>query len=117
VAGNAIKQLENGPAVVYFLAQNPKVAQKISGMPPVLAVAEIGRIAARLEKAPAEETPTNNTATRSPDRVPVVSKAPAPITPLKGGNLRPTKDLNDPDISFSEWRKIRDEQAKQRFRR
>jgi len=117
VAGNAIKQLDNGPAVVYFLAQNPKAAQKISEMPPVLAVAEIGRIAARLEKAPPEETPTNNVATRSPDRVPVVSKAPAPITPLKGGNLRPTKDLNDPDLSFSEWRKIRDQQAKERFRR
>lgn len=118
VAGNAIKQLENGPAVVYFLASNPKAAQKISEMPPVLAVAEIGRIAARLEKAPAEETPTNNTSIKNPDRQPVVSKAPAPITPLKGGNHKViTKDLNDPDLSFSEWRKIRDEQAKQRFRR
>lgn len=118
VAGNAIKQLENGPAVVYYLAQNPKAAQKISEMPPVLAVAEIGRIAARLEKVPAEETPTNNTAVKNPDRQPVVSKAPAPITPLKGGSLRPTKqDLNDPELSYSEWRKIRDEQAKQRFRR
>lgn len=117
VAGNAIKQLENGPAVVYFLAQNPKAAQKISEMPPVLAVAEVGRIAARLEKAPAEETPTNNTSIKNPDRQPVISKAPAPITPLKGGNLRQTKSLDDPNLDFAEWRKIRDEQAKQRFRR
>jgi hypothetical protein len=117
VAGNAIKQLENGPAVVYFLAQNPKEAQKIRGMSPVLAVAEIGRIAARLEKAPAEEAPTNNTSSRSPDRQPIVSKAPAPITPLKGGNLRPTRDITSPDIPYDEYRKIRDQQAKERFRR
>ena len=116
VAGNAIKQLENGPAVVWFLATNPKDAKKLSEMPPVLAVAEIGRIAARLEKMQPEENAQSNG--KGPDKAPIVSSnAPKPITPLRGGQLRATRDLNDPNLSYDEYRKIRDEQEKARFRR
>ena len=115
--GPAILELENGPEVAYYLGKHPEAARKLSQLSPFLAVAEVGRIAARLEKAEPAAQETNNTAVRSPDRQPTVSKAPAPIAPLKGGGLRPTKDLSSPDISYEEYRKIRDEQAKARFRR
>lgn len=115
--GPAILELDNGPEVAYFLGKNPKVTQKLNELSPFLAVAEVGRIAARLEKTPVPLQETNNIATRSPDRQPTVSKAPAPITPLKGGGIRTTKDISSPDIPYDEYRKIRDEQAKQRFRR
>lgn len=117
VVGNAIKQLENGPDVVYYLAKNPKEAQQIADLPPVRAVAEIGRIAARLEKAAPEGQETNATQNRGPDRPPIVSKAPAPIKPLSGHAVRTTPDLNDPNLSFAEYRRIRAEQEKAQFRR
>jgi hypothetical protein len=113
----AILELENGPEVAYFLGKNHEVTQKLNELSPHLAIAEVGRIAGRLEKTPVPLQETNNTATRSPDRTPTVSKAPAPIAPLKGAGVRISKDLSDPNMPYDEYRKIRDEQAKQRFRR
>jgi hypothetical protein len=115
--GPAILEFENGPEVAYFLGKNTEVTKKLNEMSPYAAIAEIGRIAARLEKTPSPLQETNNTSTRSPDRVPTVSKAPAPITPLKGAGVRISKDLNDPNMPYDEYRKIRDEQVKARFRR
>lgn len=108
---------EIGTEVTYFLATHEDALDKLNEMSLAGALREIGRLAAKLEKPAPEETPTNNTTTRNPDRSPIVSKAPTPITPLKGGGQRPTKDISAPDISYEEYRKIRDEQAKQRFRR
>jgi len=115
--GPAILELENGPEVAYFLGKNPKAVKELNELSPYAAVAYIGRLSAKLEKPAAEETPTNNTTIRNPDRSPVVSKAPTPISPLKGGSIRPTKDLSDPNIPYDEYRKMRDEQTKARFRR
>jgi hypothetical protein len=114
--GPALQELDNGPAVVWFLATHPADAKKLGNLSPFLAVAEVGRIAARLEKAAPEETPTNG-AKAGPDRQPIVSRAPAPIAPLKGNAVRATTDLNDPTLSYEEYRKIRDAQEKARFRR
>ncbi len=115
--GVAIKELENAPEVVWHLATHPEEAKKFNKMSPYAAVAYVGKISAQLEKPAAEETQTNNITQRSPDRTPTVSKAPAPIASLKGGSMRPTKDLAAPDISYEDYRKIRDEQTKSRFRR
>lgn len=117
VAGNAIKQLENGPEVVYYLATHPEEAKELGDMPPVLAVAAIGRLSAALEKPSQSETPTNNVTSRAPDRQPVTSKAPPPIKGLSGHAVRSTKDLSDPNMPYDEWRKIRDAEQKARFRR
>ena len=58
-----------GPQIAYHLGSNPEVAEKIAAMPMHLAAKEIGKIEARLEKAP---KPKNK------------SKAPSPIKPVKG---------------------------------
>ena len=116
--GPAILELDNGPEVAYYLGKNLAVAKKLNTMSPFLAVAEVGRIAARLEKSQeTPEAPTNNITTRSPDKAPIVSKAPTPIKPLTGHAVRATRDLSDPNLSYEEYRKLRDEQAKSRFRR
>lgn len=64
---NCILTDEDGPAIAYYLGQNPDEATRISKLPGVQAIAAMGRIAARLNSKPAPVT------------------KPAPITPLKTG--------------------------------
>lgn len=64
---HAILNDDDGPAIAYYLGKNPDEAARISKLNPIKAVAELGRIAARLAARPA---PTNK---------------PAPIRPLKTG--------------------------------
>jgi hypothetical protein len=72
---DAIIESEHGPKILYYLAENSEFAKKLADMSVVSAVREIGKIEARFEKSDAK-----------PDVKAVVgkSKAPAPITPLRG---------------------------------
>lgn len=72
---DAIIESEHGPKILYYLAENAEFAKKLGDMSVVSAVREIGKIEARFEKGEAK-----------PDVKAVVgkSKAPAPITPLRG---------------------------------
>lgn len=64
---------EDGPAIAYYLGQNPDEAARISKLIPVKAIAELGRIAARLNAKP------------------TVSTKPAPIKPLNSGSAPATR--------------------------
>lgn len=77
---DAIMESDVGPKILYHLAENPEFATKLNGMSVISALREIGKLEARLEK-PA------TSAERAPTATPVVgkSKAPAPITPIRGG--------------------------------
>lgn len=110
---NALMELAR-PDVVYFIAKHPEVAKDLWEMSPAKAIAEVGRIAAKLE-APAKEEPPA-TVRKGPDKLPVTS-APPPIKGLSGHSTKSAVSLDDPDISYADWRKMRDEQAKARFRR
>jgi hypothetical protein len=74
---DAIIESEHGPQILYYLAENTEFAQKLAGMSLVSAVREIGKIEARYER---------DAKANVPDVKPVVgkSKAPAPISPLRG---------------------------------
>ena len=74
---DAIIESEHGPQILYYLAENTEFAQKLAGMSLVSAVREIGKIEARYER---------DAKASVPDVKPVVgkSKAPAPISPLRG---------------------------------
>jgi hypothetical protein len=74
---DAIIESEHGPQILYYLAENTEIAQKLAGMSLVSAVREIGKIEARYER---------DAKATVPDVKPVVgkSKAPAPISPLRG---------------------------------
>ena len=70
---DAILESDVGPKILYHLAENEEVAQKIAGMSERAAMREIGKLEARFEKGQ-----------KSEDAEPVKrSKAPAPAKPIK----------------------------------
>lgn len=77
---DAIIESDSGPELLYYLAQNPEHAERIGKMTPARAGIELGKIEAKLE-APAAAAPKAEAKAAAE-----VSRAPEPITPLKGGN-------------------------------
>ena len=90
----AIQASDIGPEVIYHLGSNPKEAQRIANLPPILQAKEIGRIEAKLVADP----PTKRTST-----------APAPLAPVTAtrSSSGPRYDTTDPraakSMSTSEW--------------
>ena len=97
----SIQSSDIGPDVAYYLGANPKEADRISRLSPLIQAKEIGRIEANLTSNP----PVKKT-----------SSAPAPIAPVtaRGGNSA-NYDTTDPrsikTMSTSEW--IAAERARQ----
>ena len=88
-----IQASEIGPDVIYWLGSNPKEADRIARLSPLLQAREIGKIEARLgANPPAKKTTT----------------APAPIAPVTARTASaPAYDTTDPrsvkSMSTSEW--------------
>ena len=88
-----IQSSEIGPDVIYHLGSNPKEAERIARLSPLLQAREIGKIEARLASSP----PAKKTTT-----------APAPIAPVTARTSgSPAYDTTDPrsikSMSTSEW--------------
>ena len=88
-----IQATENGPDVIYYLGSNPKEAERIARLSPLLQAREIGKIEAKLGANP----PAKKTST-----------APAPIAPVTARTSgAPAYDTTDPrsvkNMSTSEW--------------
>jgi len=93
VMAQTIQASDIGPDVAYFLGSNPKEADRISRLAPIMQAREIGKLEAKL----ASDPPTKK-----------VSSAPTPITPIKGKGTAPaTYDTTDPrsikSMSTSDW--------------
>jgi hypothetical protein len=84
---DVISELENGPAVAYWLGKNPKEAERISGLSPRRQAAEIGRIEARLEAA--REAPRN----------PATAPPPVPQVRARGA----AGNALSPSLSMEAW--------------
>ena len=69
---DAIIESDIGPKILYHLAENPDLAEKINNMTVQSAIKEIGKIEAKLDTKQEVEKEVE------------VSKAPKPISPLKG---------------------------------
>lgn len=82
-----VVESDQSPEIAYHLGSNPEVAEKIAAMPMHLAAKEIGKIEARLEKAP---KPKNK------------SKAPTPIKPVKGKDAGAVERSAE-DMSMDEY--------------
>jgi len=101
VMAETIQASDIGPDVAYFLGVNPKEAERISKLSPILQAKEIGRLEAKIASEPMTKKTTS---------------APAPISPVtaKGSNT-PAYDTTDPrstkTMSTSEW--IAAERARQ----
>lgn len=69
---DAIFESDVGPRILYHLAENPEIAEKLQGMTVTSALRTIGKLEAQFEKA---ETQTKTVVGKS--------KAPAPINPIR----------------------------------
>lgn len=97
---DAILESEVGPQILYHLAENDEVAKKIAGLSPKQALREIGKLEARFEAKPEVEKPA-----------PIVkSKAPAPITPIRGGKGTPDIPMGSDGVFYgtaAQWKELR----------
>jgi len=78
---DAIMDSDVGPQILYHLAENPDFAQELGKKTVISALREIGKLEARFDKG------VKAPAASEPDEKPTVarsSKAPAPITPIRG---------------------------------
>lgn len=90
-----IREMDDGPKVLYALGQNPNEAARIASLPPTLAAVELGKFAVKAS-LPQPKTVTN---------------APPPVNPLSGGTGSKTAD---PDkMTADEWMKWRNQQLYQ----
>lgn len=108
---NAILELENGPAVTYFLCQNPEVALGLIGLSAKQGFVELGRLSASLEEKSSAPAP------KAPAKKPI-STAPPPARPVGGHSARssvPLSEVTDTDAFIA--RRNREESERERTRR
>jgi hypothetical protein len=96
---DAIFESDVGPQVLYHLAENPDIAEKLQGMTVTSALRTIGKLEAQFEKA---EPQTKTVVGKS--------KAPAPISPIRsaanGRDVNLTSDGNFHG-SYQAWKAAR----------
>ena len=84
---DAIFESEVGPRILYHLAENPDVAEKLQGMTLTRALATIGKLEAQFETPKGQSEPQKPSVTAK-------SKAPAPINPIKASSAGPVTELD-----------------------
>lgn len=99
-----ILESENGPELAYALAKSPEEFARICKLSPLKAASELGKFEIKIQKAPASEKETKK-----------LTKAPKPIEPVGTGSRGTiAKSIDDPNLSFSEYERLRREQMKRR---
>lgn len=89
----AIKQLDEGAELAYYLGENPDKAARLNKLNPVQQIIEIGKIAATLNKPESKN----------------VSRAPKPITPV---GHRSASAADPDDMSMDDYVAYRNEQRR-----
>ena len=101
---DAIIESDVGPQILYQIASDDDYAESLTSMSAIKALKEIGRLEAKFE-AELEAKPKNVAKTVSQ------SKAPAPISPLKGGKSAGADVLVDTNGefygSYAQWKAAR----------
>jgi hypothetical protein len=97
---DAIVESDVGPRILYELASNDELAEKLSAMTTAGALKLIGKLEAQFEKTDAPAKAEKKTVTAK-------SKAPEPIRPLRstGGVAEVSMDGND--MSYQQWKAAR----------
>ena len=90
-----ITESEYGPDVSYYMATHPETAIRISKLPPIKAIAEVGKLELTFEKPATKSEPESKPAERG--------GAPPPITPLSGSGSG-TVQTDPSKMSFRELR-------------
>lgn len=99
---DAIIESEYGPKILYLLATEPEIAEKLSGLSILGQLRELGKLEAKFEKPDAKaET----------DSKPVIERprAPAPISPVRGSKAadNPVNEPGEFKGSYAEWKAAR----------
>lgn len=95
-----------GPELMYELSKNREEYERINKLSFVAAAREIGKIEAKLSKA-SESSEEKKPETKK------LTKAPAPMSPVGSKGAGSTKkSIFDPDLSQSEYERLRREQMK-----
>jgi len=100
---NALSESDIGPAVAYELARNSSEAERISRLPPLQQVKELGKLEERLTRA------------RTTSVAKTETKAPPPMKPATGKGAK-VLDISDPNISFEDFKRLRQEQLRAKKR-
>jgi hypothetical protein len=96
---------ENSAELTYELAKNREELARIAKLPPIAAAREIGRIETRMLKS----------SDSKPIEAKKITNAPKPIETIgRGSSGAIRKSINDPEIPFKEYERIRREQMKRR---
>ena len=82
---DAMLESEQGPRILYHLAENPELAEKLNSMSQVSALREIGKLEAKFEANVTSKDAPKTEAEQKPQVA--RSKAPAPITPIKASSV------------------------------
>jgi hypothetical protein len=83
---NYLIESDIGPKLQYHLAKNPELLDRLNQLSPIKAIAELGKLETKLEKAPEPKAEAKLSA------IVPVSQAPAPITPIDGKTTPVHKD-------------------------
>ena len=94
---DAILESDVGPRILYHLAENQDLAEKISKSSLITALREIGRLEAKFEKTEPKEVKT----------VAQKSKAPAPISPIKAGTSEQVIVTDTDKMTYSQYKAMR----------
>lgn len=98
---DAIVESDVGPQLLYHLAENPDVAERLNKLSNASALRELGKLEAKLGGG----EPVKAEVQKHTTPVAEISKAPAPITPLKGSSAIDTVDTSK--LSYQDWKKRR----------
>ena len=94
---DAILESDVGPRILYHLAENQDLAEKISKSSLITALREIGKLEAKFEKTEPKEVKT----------VAQKSKAPAPISPIKAGTSEQVIVTDTDKMTYSQYKAMR----------
>lgn len=100
-----ILESEVAPQLLYHFAEHPEDAERMGNMPLAKMLKEFGRLEDKLAKPKAEVTETKEAKPAAE-----ISRAPAPITPIKGGNGAVEVPINSKGEftgTPKEWRDLR----------
>lgn len=122
----AIADSSVGHDILIHFSENIPDYERIAALSPSAQIREIGRLEARFESAASTATPPAEAGSAAPaapaasaapssapaasaTSAPQVTRAPAPITPLKGGAAPAANTIRD-NMPYAEFKKVRDRQ-------
>lgn len=100
---DAILESEYGPQILYQLASNEDIAEKIGKMSVASALREIGKLEAKFDKGSDEK------AGKKEDKKVEVSKAPEPVKPISGGKIEAEAldSKGEVKVDFATYKQLR----------